>query len=235
MRRAFTLRELLVVIAIIGILAPILTCARHSAMTESKKSACAANLHCLGLQWALYLDDSNGHYPGDPGLGPDEMNDSHAKCLGALLWSYNDTLEALKCPARKSAVTTATFTASTGQTKTTVSGSDYAMDVSIPQSADPARATMADSSVAAHPKGPNMKGPNMKGSNILFIDTHVRWAFANTAKGQTSWVANPDMPLADTDIYQYGTPAGQTIPAPGNGVDPVTTRNDVDAWISRAR
>jgi len=225
MKKAFTLIELLVVIAIIAILAAMLMPALAKAQMEARKAACSANLHNLGLQWALYLDDFNGRYPGDPLAGADLVNNNHATCLGALMTSgYVDTNEGFKCPAQKSPVTIGSITV-TSTTHATVTGGDYAMDVSIPQSGDPARATMADLGVMIHTKG----------ANILFVDSHVRWGVANKGTGETSYVVNPDLSIDDTNIYMSGTPNGQPVPAPGNGVDPVATKNTVDAYISTLR
>ena len=56
-RKAFTLIELLVVIAIIAILAALLMPALERAREQTRRAACAANLHQTFLAQSFYLDD----------------------------------------------------------------------------------------------------------------------------------------------------------------------------------
>ncbi len=64
MKKAFTLIELLVVIAIIAILAALLMPALTKAKAEAQKAACKANVHNAGLAFEMFLNDSDGVYPG---------------------------------------------------------------------------------------------------------------------------------------------------------------------------
>ncbi len=64
LRDGFTLIELLVVVAIIAILAAMLLPALRTAREAGRQTACINNLRQLGLGFSMYLDDSEGWYPG---------------------------------------------------------------------------------------------------------------------------------------------------------------------------
>ena len=68
-RRAFTLIELLVVLTILGLLAALLFPVFARAREKARQTACASNLHQLGLAVQMYQQDWNGSLPANgPGL-----------------------------------------------------------------------------------------------------------------------------------------------------------------------
>ncbi len=69
-RWAFTLIELLVVIAIISILAAMLLPALSKAKGSAQTIACVNNLHQIGLQLNIYVEENNEHLPVCAGLLP---------------------------------------------------------------------------------------------------------------------------------------------------------------------
>ena len=74
-RAAFTLIELLVVIAIIALLAALLLPSLRQARETAKTATCANNMKQLGLAFAMYGDDNNGHYPTS--ISPSKIGRAH--------------------------------------------------------------------------------------------------------------------------------------------------------------
>jgi prepilin-type N-terminal cleavage/methylation domain-containing protein len=61
-KRAFTLIELLVVVSIIALLIAILLPQLARSRARARTTACAANLHSLGIGVSMYLDDYAGNF-----------------------------------------------------------------------------------------------------------------------------------------------------------------------------
>src|SRR5437868_12867191 len=62
--RAFTLIEILVVVAIIALLISILLPSLAAAKAQSRRAACSANEHQMGLAITMYVGDTR-FFPGD--------------------------------------------------------------------------------------------------------------------------------------------------------------------------
>ncbi|MCP4249199.1 MAG: prepilin-type N-terminal cleavage/methylation domain-containing protein [bacterium] len=65
---AFTLIELLVVVSIIALLISILLPSLRSARDSAKRVVCKANLHSLGVGFAIYAEAHNGQFPASYSL-----------------------------------------------------------------------------------------------------------------------------------------------------------------------
>ena len=187
MKKAFTLIELLVVIAIIAILAAMLMPALSKARIEARKAACASNLHNFGLQFAMYLGDHNGHWPG-----AEEGQTTRLEALGSLYPLYSDNLLQYSCPG---------YPTKPFVDNGDVEASGYSPDLYIPTTADAARAVMADRNLFNH---------NNDGAQCLFADSHVKWCKKVTDNAGIDSVPNPHLAggsgvlphdMIDTDIY----------------------------------
>ena len=198
MKKAFTLIELLVVIAIIAILAAMLMPALAKARLEARKVACASNLHNFGLQFAMYLNDWSGHWPG---VMEDQL--SREELFGALFPAYSDNLLQFSCPGDPTAaiyfpeVPRDPGPPVVPAIPARLQGGGYSVDLYIPTTADPARAVMADRTVRNHGAG---------GSEVLFADSHVKWCKARRDPEDYALVANLHLTVGphnrlDTDIY----------------------------------
>ncbi len=96
-RIAFTLIELLVVIAIIAILAAMLLPALGKAKGAAKSIACVSNLHQIGLQLNIYVQDNNNRLPVCAGLLP--SGSPQWKPITTTLFPDQPTNKIFACPA----------------------------------------------------------------------------------------------------------------------------------------
>lgn len=119
---AFTLIELLVVVAIISILAAILFPVFTAARDKARQSACASNLHQIGVAWLQYCQDYDEGTPnvcyGEPcnswgsivaaggapngdtyfGGGAGHYTGGHGTSIGFLLYPYVKSVDVWRCP-----------------------------------------------------------------------------------------------------------------------------------------
>ena len=221
MKKGFTLIELLVVIAIIAILAALLMPALARARQAARQSACLSNIHNVGVGYQQYLNDWRGRWPD---------YDESRFCLYSIL-SYVATQEMFNCPGSPTVVTIRTEL--TGQdvdtdlyfSTSSIIGSGYwqdakkadtaiqtdpITDLGIPMTSDTMRAAYADTTPKNHTDTTCM----------LLVDGH--------AKAQVGWdengdgvkeaVANPELPVVDTNIYRYD----------GRGVSPTFNIRDAE-------
>ncbi len=94
---AFTLIELLVVIAIIGILAAMLMPALARAKSAAHSIACVNNLHQIGIQLNIYVQENNEHLPKCAGLLP--SGHPEWKPITITLFPNQPTNKLFACPA----------------------------------------------------------------------------------------------------------------------------------------
>ena len=98
--RAFTLLEALVVVTTIALLVTILLPSLQLARESARKSACATNLHLLGVLILTYATEHNGDLPPyDPGSAkPMRMTNEVANTLED---DYGAPFQAFYCPSQQ--------------------------------------------------------------------------------------------------------------------------------------
>lgn len=92
-RHGFTLIELLVVLAMLALLAAILFPVFASARRQARMTACASNLHQVGLALHQYANDHDGDYPPD-----DTLLSHNPHLVWTLLTPYTRNADVFHCP-----------------------------------------------------------------------------------------------------------------------------------------
>jgi len=190
MKKAFTLIELLVVIAIIAILAAMLMPALSKARKEAQKASCSANVHNLGLGWAMFRKDYDGAYTREQCDSWDLTPESIADIAGL---GYVNDVDVYRCPSldspyRDQAELVIWYPGGvphapgepvdfTGEISRI---SYFADEARVPREPHEARAILADGieMVTRFAKEQaNHASPEGRavGSNVLFVDNAVQW------------------------------------------------------------
>ena len=227
MKKAFTLIELLVVIAIIAILAAMLMPALTKAREEAQKAVCSANVHNLGLGWAMFRKDFDGAWSRERcqgwSLNPESIAD-----IGGL--GYIKDQDAYSCPSldtpfRRDPELVYWYTdgADPGGTVVSFTGeiaetAYFCDENTISKEPDPARAIMADgiemiTMYGAEPANHADARARTEGSNVLFVDMAVEWT--GVTRPEHPWSLDvigtggniyPDQPNSYGFSYGEGNP-----------------------------
>ncbi len=94
-RTGFTLIEILVVIAIIGLLAALIFPVFNSARNSSRRTACASNLHQIGLAVQMYAQDARNQFPP---FYADLLSEKYC-CWATQIYPYTRSTAVFKCPS----------------------------------------------------------------------------------------------------------------------------------------
>lgn len=225
MKKAFTLIELLVVIAIIAILAAMLMPALTRAKEEAQKARCSANVHNLGLGWAMFRKDFDGNWSREQCDGWDLYPESIADIGG---FGYVDDIGVYLCPSLDSssprepelivwyteagvdvADTTVRYTGE-------IHGTSYFADEArIPREPLEQRAVLADgiemvTMYGREPANHSDANGRATGANVLFVDMAVQWEpvyreeHTWTLEVQGTWGGDGTWP-AEPNSYGYTT------------------------------
>jgi len=232
MKKAFTLIELLVVIAIIAILAAMLMPALTKARKTAKIASCSAQVHNLGLGWAMFRKDHNGEYTREKCDAWDTSPDVCADIVGL---GYLADADVYLCPSLDDPLPRHphvdywyTFMPNEPTTTQAYTGdaeevSYFADEARIPKEPNERRAILADGieMVTRYGKEPANHADSKQraeGANVLFVDNVVQWIptyrpeheWTTTLLGHTAWGAGEgmwppaaDVPTANSLVYGY--------------------------------
>jgi prepilin-type N-terminal cleavage/methylation domain-containing protein len=218
MKKAFTLVELLVVIAIIAILAAMLMPALEKARQSARRVNCTANLHNIGLAWAMFRKDFNGEWTRENCNAWDLEPEITADLSGL---GYLDDLDSWVCPEFDGQFPRDPALIFQGATMGSLDPGDpdqrrfggrikevcYTLDVGrVNREPNEKRAVAADFIECLTYRGPepachaDLKG-RVEGSNVLFVDNAVTWIgtyrpehpWSLTFQGYGDWSTSPPM------------------------------------------
>ncbi len=189
MKKAWTVSELLGVIASIASLAAMLMPALTKARGEALKAVCQANVHNLGLGWAMMRKDYNGEWTREVCQGW-SMNPESLADIGGLGYIKDESVylcPSLDSPFRRNpsliywcpgdGVDTADVVRFTGEIAETTYFADEARVAKEPHES---RAILADgiemlTAYGVEPANHADAAGRVEGSNVLFVDMAVEW------------------------------------------------------------
>ncbi len=93
----FSVVELLVALGVIAIISAVLFPVFVTARRDARMTACASNLHQVGLSLRMYANDNNGDYPPNNVYIRDAVGD-HGQLVWGLLTPYTHNTQVFHCP-----------------------------------------------------------------------------------------------------------------------------------------
>lgn len=251
MKRAFTLIELLVVIAIIAILAAMLMPALERARRSARTSACANNVHNLGLAIQMFRGDNNNVWiPG----GANWFATQQCQMIGLVMESYLKDWKVMLCPNLDTPYRRVPRLIAGGAWNCVVppnSGNNrvdawpaefaYFYDESNVKDDSPATRVIAADGGPMHTQWGPEPGNHPDGSNALFVDNAVQWC--PRARASTRWTLTNAQCVMINNIFgirptypaYYGPTVGTfvqygNVPNPRLNEDQWNDQDDIYWW-----